>query len=193
MSDLARKISGKELLLLLIYTPIDNQINYPIRGRTRLAKMVFLFRQELWGKYRFDKVIPEDILPDFEPWKFGPYSKEVFSDINFLRSVDFLVQRGKDEPASREEAIELSRWSEENEDIASVEEYSEEKFQLSDDGVRYINEKGLWDLLSNNQKKALRKFKEKMVNAPLYSILRYVYEKYPEMAEESEIQDRIYT
>ncbi len=38
------KLTGKKLLLLLLYSPINGKkYNVPITGRTRLMKMVFLF------------------------------------------------------------------------------------------------------------------------------------------------------
>jgi len=196
------RVSSKELLLLLLYAPLsqDGSTHTGIRGRTRFAKMVFLFRKEIWPKFRFDSVIPEDVLPDFIPWKFGPFSKDVFSDLDFLETVGLIEVGGRVEPSPPEEALELAHWSGEelldsatsvDADEVGTQEFSEEIFRLSDDGVRYIEEKELWAALSDRQKDALREFKTKLVHAPLYSILKYVYSRYPDMTKESIIEEEV--
>lgn len=190
-------ISRKEILLLMIYSPVEGrEANVPIRGRTRLAKMMFLFRKEVWPTFKFDKVIPEEMLPEFVPWKFGPFSKDVFADVEFLQNVEFLSETTGSGPAHPEEALELSYWSGTADPTladseSSIGEYSEEVFKLSSDGMQYVKEKRLWDDLSDQQQSALVEFKRKLVNAPLYAILKYVYDNYPEMTNKSEIRDRL--
>lgn len=190
-------MSSKELILLLLYAPLQNgRVNAAIRGRTRLEKMMFLFQKEIWQDFKFDKLISEDVLPQFIAWRFGPFSKDVYSDIDFLSNVGLIEIEGSEEPAAAEEALELSHWSGSTwgSDLPvteSVKEFSEESFRLTDQGTRYVEEKCLWESLSDDQRGALSSFKDRLSRAPLYAILRYVYDKYPDTTVRSEIRDKV--
>lgn len=194
-----KKLSRKELLLLLLYAP-DSSGNRgaPVKGRTRLTKMVFLLTEELLPKLDDASLIDEESLPSFEPWRFGPFSKDVFDDIDFFKTLDFISSSESGEPAAKEEALELERWRGPNtldmdrgHDEPGYSEYSEEQFRISDLGCRYIEEKRVWKRLSDAQQEKIIEFKDQLCQAPLYAILQYVYNHYPKMAENSEIRDQL--
>lgn len=190
----ASKITGKDLLLLMLYSPgVTDSVNEPVKGRTRLTKMMFIFREELYRKFKFDEAIREEDLPEFFSWDFGPFSKDVCDYIDFFRRIDFIEVSTSVEDTLLEEAEEYFYWEEEMtlEDPGEKStEYAEEEFTLSKRGQRYVQEK-LYEVLSGNQRKALKTFKKKMNTAPLFKILRYVYRKYPETIEKSRIKDKI--
>lgn len=195
------KLTGKDLLLLLLYAPVSYQdeSNVPISGRTRLAKMVFIFKKEVLPLKDFEDLFEADELPEFFAWKFGPYSKEVFDDIDFFKSIAFIESSEGDETTeapSPAEAFERSMWAngdagETEPSESSLDEYTEEKFELTDLGENYVKDKRLWKGLTGAQREALKELKKKFNRAPLYSILRYVYKNYPDMREKSEIADQV--
>jgi len=52
MPDPSRITNRRDILLLLLYSPgVSSQVNERIAGRTRLVKMLFLFKKELLGQF----------------------------------------------------------------------------------------------------------------------------------------------
>ena len=82
-------VSSKDFLMLLLYAKGHKKQFEPIRGRTRIMKMVFLFDKEVRKKFNLDKVIPNNVLPDFTPYDYGPFSSKVFDDLEFLVELGF--------------------------------------------------------------------------------------------------------
>ena len=187
--------SGRDILLLLLYVPgVSGQENEPIRGRTRLMKIMFIFEQELYKKFRFNQTIEESDLPHFTPWRYGPFARDVFDYVEFFSRIGFVeVTEAPADEAAVEDAEEYGQWVEE---IALDEEtdpsdYTEESFRLTDRGVGFVKESGLFDDLSDNQRSALKEYKARFNRASLYAILQYVYTKYRDMTAGSEIKERI--
>ena len=178
------KLTGKKLILLLLYTPVEgDRVNIPIAGRTRLMKMGFLFKEEVLGDFQKDRTFNESILPDYFGWKYGPFSSGFLNDLEFLVNQSY-VHRIENERmlsdlvTSQEELIdwEYDFWIEDMDEFQSK-QYNEEVFELTQDkGV--VEAKKIWDILSKNQKMYLREFKEVLNRAPLSRILDYVYKKY---------------
>lgn len=81
-----KDLSSKDLLLSFLYSPgIEAKINEPITGRTKLTKMMYLFEKQLYSQF-FEESI-QIKLPDFEPYFFGPFSKQLFEDLAFLKQL----------------------------------------------------------------------------------------------------------
>lgn len=186
-------MKNKDILLLLLYSPgLSEDINEPIKGRTRLMKMMFIFQNEIYIDFKFDRKIERENLSDFFAWKFGPFSYDVLNDIEFFKRIGLIrVDYSKDSEIIPEESIEYKFWKETTYDLDEnndeLYDYIEEIFILSEIGIKYIEDTGIYTSLSNNQKEVIRKFKKTMNESPLYKILDYVYTKYPEMTEKSEI------
>lgn len=187
-----RKWHSKDLLLLLLYAPVNGKLGVGVSGRTRLQKLVFVFRKELYKDFRFSRVIPETALPKFEPWRFGPFSKQVYADIDFFRAIGFIDIAKAEEPPEAEEAEEYAYWQQEepSDGGAAETEFEGEFLALNDKGAEFVSQK-LWPLLDEAQKDALSSLKAKFNETPLYSILQYVYSNYPDSAENSEIADKV--
>lgn len=170
------KLTGKKLLLLLLFTPTDRgEKNEPIAGRTRLMKMVFLFKEELLVDFRKDKAF-EELLPKFIPWHYGPFSVSLLNDIEFLKNQEYIKVRISTNAPIVAELAEYEYWIEDM-DAFEAREYDEEIFELSlDKGVPKAE--ALWAELTNNQRKLLSEFKKILNRAPLDRILEYVYKKY---------------
>ena len=193
-------LSGKELLVMLLYAPdASGALNVPIRGRTRLVKTVYLFRQELYKKFKFDEVIQQKDLPNFKAWDYGPFSRDVYQDLEFLLVTDFVVKQSTGEAPAFEEVVErshvnntvLSAYDRSGDAVeGAVSEFEEEQFSLTDKGRAYAEER-VWSKLSSKQKEGLAAFKDRLTKAPLIAILKYVYENYPAEASKSKIKEKV--
>lgn len=184
----------KDILLLLLYSPgRTDKVNEPIAGRTRLLKMLFLFRAEALEHFRRGTEITEDNFYSFFPWDFGPFSTEVYDDLSFFTLRGFIESSSTTEETLPESAAEwemwLSAWKPDSSLESISDEYEEEQFQLTEKGMRFAAD--LFSSLATNQKKLLKEFKARMVAVPLRALLRYVYENYPEQTSRSQIREEV--
>ena len=183
----------RDILLLLLYSPgVLDEVNERIVGRTRLVKMLFLFKTEALQHFRSGTEINEDNFYHFFAWNFGPFSSQVYEDLTFFTLRGFIEAEDTLEDALPESAAEWHRWltsSAPGEDDDSFVSYEEQQFRLTDKGVKFGAQ--LFDVLSGTQKKLLKQFKERLNRMPLRAILRYVYEKYPHQIERSQIKEHV--
>jgi len=171
------KLTGKKFLLILLYAPIEGDtVNTPISGRTRLMKMGFLFREEVLPDFGKDRPFEEIDLPEYFAWKYGPFSRDLLNDLEFLINQQYIkVGVGKSAPIFAEVA-EFKHWIEDLEEFEAT-EYEEDAFELTEEkGIPKAGE--LWRALSQNQQKLLSEFKRVLNQAPLDRILEYVYRRY---------------
>jgi uncharacterized protein YwgA len=186
-----KELSGKDFLLSLLYCPgKSDKENEPILGRTRLTKMVFLFEKEIKKEF-FNNI---DIkLPIFDSHNFGPFSKELFDDLNFFVSIGFICTEETSIPISNVEKIEIEMALDDDWEDVGFEEAEQEsvelKYLLSPQGLKYVVE-NIWGLFSDTQRENLKMFKQQINAISLYSLLRYVYNKYPDYTDKSIIADR---
>jgi len=190
------KLSGKDLLLLFLYAPgATGQLLEGIRGRTRLTKLLFIFKEEIYKDFSFNVTIEESRLPNFYPWNYGPFSSDVYTDIDFFTHIKFVkIRKCENIPPSTEEAEEYSYWENDigiDNEVTATSEFYEELIELEPLGKQYIESKGIWERLSDKQQSALSTFKHRFAKAPLKAILKYVYDKYPEMTSKSKIKNKV--
>lgn len=183
----------RDILLLLLYSPgVYDEINEPIVGRTRLVKMLFLFKAEALQHFRSGTDINEENFYDFFAWNFGPFSSQVYDDLTFFTLRGFIEAEDTAEDALPESAAEWQRWltsSNADDEEDGFSSYEEQQFRLTDKGVMFAAQ--LYDGLSHTQRKLLKQFKERLNRTPLRAILRYVYEKYPDQIERSQITEQV--
>lgn len=185
----------KDVLLLLLYSPgATEAVNEPILGRTRLIKIVFLFWKEALKEFKKGTSITEDNFYKFFPWRFGPFSMEVYDDINFFLLRDFIKTEPQETEALEESVEEWDRWAsavdlESEEEDNKTDEYEEEQIALTPQGVQFAEK--LYKSLSDSQRNILKLIKGKLASAPLRAILKYVYTNYPETIERSEIKNEV--
>lgn len=191
-----KELSGKDFLLALLYSSgKDSQENEPVFGRTKLTKMVYLFDKEIKKNFFEDIDIK---LPAFEPYNFGPFSKDLFDDLSFFLSIDFIRAKETLIPISNAEKAENNfgidydllddEWAEANFD-ESEQESVELAYSLSPQGEKYVIDH-VWPLFSEPQKQNLKLFKKQINTISLDSLLRYVYNKYPDSATKSLIANK---
>jgi hypothetical protein len=194
---MAKTINNKkDILLLLLYTPgRTNQINEPIIGKTRLVKMLFIFKKEFLKYFSKGTAITEENFYDFFPWKFGPFSSDIYDDIMFFTLRDFIEAGASTEEILPEAAAEWENWMQMSYDDPysadddGISEYEELSYKLSEKGLLFTQ--NLFNSLSQDQQTTLKTFKEKFNGIPLGALIRYVYDTYPEYIEKSLIKDKV--
>jgi len=159
-----------EFLLLLLYIPgFTKKENESIKGITRLDKIIFLVQKKL-----------ELNIYNFIEYDYGPWSSEIQSDIRLLGEGG-LVKIVEDKLLISVEVIDRT---DKDEIVNTIEIYS-----LTPGGEKIAKE--IFDKLNNNEKKILLEIKYEFNKIPLTDLIKYVYEKYPEMTTKSKILDKI--
>lgn len=183
----------KDLLMLLLYaTGPSGEVAEPIQGQTRLMKMVFLFQNELVKQFNLGDVIEPSAFPEFVPFDYGPYSAQVYGDLEFLVNLQFIkvVENGQPD-VTEEEKREFDYWSATAKADSDLNARNVGRaFELTERGRRFVEEK-LWLNLNVAQRNALNEFKQRCVSTALRSLLRYVYTKYDKMTTKSLIKNEI--
>ena len=185
------KLIGPDYLLLLLYL---NKCS-PIISAVRLTKMMFLFKKEI-APVLNKKGIIIDKLPEFIPYNYGPFSKDVYEQIELFKNISFIKVTNL---KKIETMGEVDDWEEKTYD----EEFAENqdlfmnspdgkymKYSLADNGKEYV-ENQILPLLNNEQITILEQFKKRITETSIKTILRYVYTRYPEMTENSLIKNEV--
>lgn len=133
--------NSKDLVMLLLYAPgPSGEICEPIQGQTRLMKMIFLFKNELFRRFNLGQVIDDSAFPNFEAYDFGPYSANVYSDLEFLVNLGFVEVIMEGEPdILEEERQEFDYWTavvSSDDDID--EQYVGRRFALTSLGKKFV-------------------------------------------------------
>ena len=188
-----KEMNGKDLLLAFLYSPgVSPQNNEPIVGRTKLTKMMFLCEKQIYPRFFEDTIQIE--LPVFEPYYFGPFSKQLFEDLSFFESIGMIESTMTNIPLSAADRVESAGVFDEEDEWAEasfddVSEQYELSYALSQNGQKYVAEK-VWPSFTQQQIDKLIAFKAQINKISLDSLLRYVYRQYPEEAKKSIIADR---
>lgn len=188
---MSSKLLGSDYLLLLLYLN-DKQ---PIKGSVRLMKMMFLFNEQITPILK-KKGLESEKMPDFFAYNYGPFSKdlydqiELFSGIGFINVKDLSVAVA-DEMSGMDNIIEKEFIDECYED---EDEYKSEnnfwEYRITDKGSGFI-EQELIKNISSEQMDILKQFKRKITEIPIKQLLYYVYTKYPKYTENSLIKDEV--
>lgn len=183
MDQATAKIPRRDLELLLIGLE-DGGLN----GITRLQKLLFLLQKE-GGLERFGSHFA------FIPYKAGPYSPEIYDDLEFLENLGLLESEVMAE-ATPPEAAEIDFLTFENlmgeggVSELSPDSYAERQFKVTAKGKQRVEA-----MLARKEYEPIvdqiRRIKSRFGQYSLNDLLYYVYTKYPEMATESEIKDKV--
>lgn len=171
---------GSDLVLLLLAAPTRNKtLTDAVPGITRLEKLLFLL-----GKETDLSTIVEDPLT-FEPYDFGPYSKEVYEAVELLEAAGLLREElAYSGPGRRiDEAEQIIIGTDE------IADGVERRFFLTDDGkgvARYLEDSAPADLVET-----MSSLKDRFGALPLRQLIRYVYSNYPESAKRSKIREEV--
>jgi len=181
--------SSKDLIMLMLHAKGKSGVDCePIKGKTRLMKMVFLFDKEIRKQFNMEKAVDKIAIPDFVAHDFGPFSANVYEDLEFLVNAGFVTATMSAE-SEKVEKEEYDYWlatsKEDPPDFNGVTEFS-----LTDVGRDFVKDE-LKPNFSDVQRNILDKFKAKCTGIPLTTLLKYVYTKYPDMTGKSKIKTKI--
>jgi uncharacterized phage-associated protein len=172
MQSQPNRLDREDILLLLLSVLSSGRAKQKVAGITRLEKMMFLLQKEtkfsgkLQNKFRF------------EPWKFGPFSKEVYEDLDLLASLDLVDMEEQELPSYAEFT--------EEDTLVEADAYEpvvQKIFSLTDRGSR-VAEK-LKESISKNDWDEVELLRNRFENVPLTRLIQYVYQKYPETTSKS--------
>jgi len=173
----------REDVLLLIFDAYERLFHKAsFNGVTRLEKLIFLLAAE--GDLK-----DIDNLFAFRAYKFGPYSKSVYEAAEFLESADFVRVEVKPYYSYflAEEEKEFQRDIETEDDIPEpISSGHERLFALTDKG-RAVAEKLrlVWEKDYPEHLRKIDTIVSRYGSLPLNQIIRYVYRRFPKMAEKS--------
>lgn len=188
------QLNSVDIILLLLYSPgYTDMVNEPINGRTKITKILFLFEKELAKKFKLDKLTGNEDIFNFTAWNFGPMSATIFKNLDFLKNIGFVESTlATSYNVTTEEINEFNHYYNDVDDNEEpITEYKSEQFCLTPKGIKFIEDKGKYRLLTDDQKKYLKEYKTKLNKASLRDILKYVYMTYPAYTEKSIIKDDI--
>jgi|HubBroStandDraft_1064217.scaffolds.fasta_scaffold78529_1 hypothetical protein len=168
--------SGVDVLMVLLYAPgLKGKPGEPVRGTTRLQKLLFL----LWKEGRFYQAIPD--LYGFEAYDFGPCMDDLYDDVDFSQDIGLIqvseVPTGNEYEDADEESF-LKNFG-----IRFPKRKTRRDYSLTASGLEAGAE--LYAALQDDERERLVQIKKRFNSMPFFDLLRYVYQKYPNFAKKS--------
>lgn len=178
MQNHPSNLDREDILLLLLSALSACGTKERVAGITRLEKMMFLLQKET----RFSGKLQNKFK--FEPWKFGPFSKEIYADLDLLTSLGLVdaEERPLSSYVEHTEREEYTRLIEPEED----EEIVEKTFSLTDRGCKVAEKLRTW--ISEKDWQEIAQLKKRFEKVPLTRLIQYVYQKYPETTSKSVLE-----
>ena len=172
-------LSRRDITLLLL-------MGGPVEGITRMQKYLFLSLAQEKGE-----MVGVADVEGFEPYRFGPYSSELYDDLEMLENLGLITSQpvGElSEPETEEVALSFEYLMGDDEQDGALAEQEEKRYELTEGGLKFVQE-----LVrpTEDQVEGIRRVKSKFAHYSLRALLRYVYRKYPEWTKESEIAEEI--
>jgi len=146
-------LTKSELLLLLLHVDIE----HPIQGRTRLAKLLFLVQKEI---LETGQLGAEGETYEFRADRYGPFSDEIFDEVEFLSDAGLIQRSGENE---------------------------NETFRITDLGSEFVKQRILPKSRPTGVED-VKRLRTKFGSVSLSQLLQFVYAKYPEYAVKSVIR-----
>lgn len=141
-----------------------------VKGVTKLQKLLFLIEQET----EFFEEYESEVAFKFAPYRMGPFSKEVYSEIRFLLELGAITQEPWTGAPAAMESVDLGH----------------KRFVVTSKGEKIGHQ--LYEILEADYQTELEEIVEEYNDLPLRELLRYVYTEYPDYATESEIVDSVF-
>ena len=190
---MSNKLNAADYLLFLL----DTDKRTPINGAIRLMKMMFLFNQEIMPVIS-KKGANVGELPQFFAYDFGPFSKDIYEQIEFFENLDFLKTSHVDAVAHTDE---FDDWETiYGEDVLDCTlkdgyrrlniDYKSIKYEITERGDKYVQTK-IAPELSEDIKELLTNFKRKINSITTQQLLFYVYSRYEKFTTESKIKEKV--
>ncbi len=177
--------------MLLIGLGENDDLHQALGGITRVQKYLYLLEREAG-------VRAADPGFGFEPYKAGPYSSKLYDDLEFLQNLG-LLEAEVTASTTEAESLEVERLSYDDlfSDDSSVTDgaraadaFEAHRYRLTERGISHVKQL-LADPKSQSAVEGIRRIKSRYSTYSLSDLLHHVYTKYPEMATESEIRERV--
>lgn len=174
----ARPVETDDVIVLVLGAPGGPYERGYLEGITRLEKLVFLLERETpAGRWLTEAA-------DFRSHKFGPFSSKIY------QAADSLAAYGLLEDSARRADSTEDRWESVNVvGVTDLDPYTTRTFKLTPRGHQYYAV--LIAELPSEAEGVIKRFKDRFAGLPLRQLVRYVYERYPEFTDKSEIRDEI--
>ena len=171
--------TGLDAVLCVLHAPgTTRELGEPVRGITRLQKLLFL----LWKEGAFYADIPK--LYDFNrflAYDFGPCMDDLYDDLDFADDIGLIrieqVPSGNKFEGGDEDAF-LKDFG-----FKFVKKPTRRDFSLTEVGMEAAKE--IYDQLDEVHRTNLDEIKRRFNSMPFFELLRYVYRKYPAFAKKS--------
>ena len=168
--------TGLDVVLVLLYAPgTTGEVSEPVRGITRLQKLLFL----LWKEGGFHEDMPR--LYNFEAYDFGPCVDDLYDDLDFAEDIELIsiqeVPSGNEFEGGDEDAF-LGDFG-----FKLVKRTTRRDFALTEGGQEAAKE--VYDHLDDGRRRQLDNLKRRFNSMSFFDLLRYVYHKYPAFAKKS--------
>ena len=185
-----RGVDKTDLVLLLFYAPDHmGRRAAPMYGITRLEKLMFLLEKEgALASFRDEF--------EFEAYRFGPFSTQVYDTLEALKGWGFLEMRSRS-VRDYYAAAEVERLDEELSDeeghVASTNDREGTEESPIREKVITLTSRGrllaerLTEKVGDEERAAIARIKQKYGRMSLRHLIAYVYETYPEYAVKSEL------
>lgn len=168
-----------DAIVLVLGAPGGSEPRGSLEGITRLEKLIFLLERETpMSEWMTEKA-------DFRSWKFGPFSSKVYEAADTLSAARLLSDSRRKAGDTEDQWESVSALVDESD----VDPYTTRSFALTDRGDNYYA--ALISELPENAEQVLADFKRKFAGIPLRQLVRYVYERYPQFTDKSEIRKEV--
>lgn len=179
-----------DLLLALLYAGNEEPTKpEPVAGITRLEKLLFLLSKEK----RFLSDVEERDSFHFVPFRMGPWTGEVYDEVDFLECLGLVESRGEGKESAADASHDDELFA------AAVLDRYEKQTAVDDDRMQVfdLTERGrekactIWQRLSPDERRKIVSVKQRYNTMNLSQFLRYVYKTYPDYTTKSEIKDAL--
>ncbi len=178
--------SGLEAIVILLYCRgSKNKLAEPIRGITKLDKLLYLAVKETAIGLLLDKEL------EFEAYDYGPYSSQVYDAIETLKDAG-LVAVGTEPCVTYDEVSDADLMDREvatEQESIPLKRTELQVYRLSESGMKAGSR--LFELLTPEEREGICSIKKKFNAAPLKHLIEYVYKNYPESTVKSKIRKTI--
>ena len=133
-------------------------------------------------------------LPDFIAYNYGPFSKDVYEQIELFTGIGFVAVTDintKEEMSGIDDVVEaefIDECYQGDSELKTENNFWE--YRITEVGKGFVEKELLADL-TVEQKGILEAFKRKITEMPIKQLLYYVYTNYPDYTEKSLIKDEV--
>jgi uncharacterized protein len=173
----SKPVETDDVIVLLLGAPGAGDRPGYLEGVTRLEKLVFLIERETpVREWLTDRA-------DFRSFRFGPFSAKIYQAVDTLAAAGLLTDSAKEAETAED------TWEAGHRILDNLDPYTTRTFELTHRGRRYYD--ALREELPDDAEATIASFKRQFARLPLRQLVRYVYERYPEFTDRSEIRDEI--